>query len=314
MKRKLIICLCAVITTASFIGCNKKSENNKVDNSNPKQSVLRVEKISSKSENEQKEILNKFDKLAAENSSEQEIIKFVDENIKDLSKENASTLVLNLESFKNKNFEQLWDNWTKNNIDEKIHKQFKYDFTIDKMQEIKDEELKKYFDQLINNGYKLIMTEGQYCPMQDYEFFKRYNEYVTDEIKDYLAIQTTESNTPAILDAGLNISWDELYMRAEQSEKFLNKYPKSKIIKSVKDLYDSYVSAYLFAMTFEPQSKKLYDEVRESYLKVDESDTNSRIAKTIKEYINILEKSDYKLTKEIDEFREKALDELKKFN
>ncbi|MCY6483027.1 hypothetical protein OW763_01500 [Clostridium aestuarii] len=310
MKRKLIIAICGLLATTSFIGCNKKTPVNNTATSG--QAVSDSSKTSLKSKEEQKEILNNFDKLTKENSNEQDIINYVDHNIEGLSKENASILMLGLETFKNGHLTQVYDNWAKNNIDEKIRKEFQYDFTIDKIKDIKDKELKQYLESFVNKGYSILMTEGMYSPMQDYKFFNKYSKYLTDDIKNYIDILSTEYDSPAILDANLNISWDELYKRAENCELFLNTYKDSKARVTIDNLYNSYISAYLLGITYDPQSNKLFDEVKESYLKAAESNSDTKISNIVKEYLKILEKNNYKITEESNKFIENAINDLKK--
>ena len=61
-----------------------------------------------------------------------------------------------------------------------------------------------------------------------------------------------ESENPFTVDAGLNVSWDEVYKRAVKSEKYLQSYPKSVKYKEIKQWYGWYAAAYIYGLDNSP--------------------------------------------------------------
>jgi len=48
---------------------------------------------------------------------------------------------------------------------------------------------------------------------------KKYSEYVTEDVKEYINIMAEESNNPPAKDAALVVGWDEVLKRALNQEK-----------------------------------------------------------------------------------------------
>lgn len=320
MKKNLLLVLCLALL---FTGCGKseKLSNNKSDN---KQEIeTKVTKESSKqedtkikSEEEQEKIINEFNSLMEGDVNEQQIIKFVDDNVSYLSKENASQIVLGIEEVQKKNLEKRIDDFFQGDIQERMSKEFDYRYSRDNIEDMKDAELKEYLLETINSGYKLIVPEGSYYPIQDYEIFKKYSKYVTDDVKDYIDLRALESNEASMVDAAIVISFDELFDRAIKSEEFIDNYPNYLRIDDIKQSYLFYVGSYLYGgnntPAFDYMSNELNEIVKESYKAIDLNNQNSRLVKIIKEYLPILEANDYKLTDKVQKYRIDIMNKLKK--
>jgi hypothetical protein len=54
---------------------------------------------------------------------------------------------------------------------------------------------------------------------------------------------------------------------------------------------------------FDYMDERLNEELKESYFSLDLNDTDSKFIQTLKEYIELLEKNNYKLTDEVQEYR-----------
>jgi len=52
-----------------------------------------------------------------------------------------------------------------------------------------------------------------FFPVIDYEVYKKYSEYVTEDVKEYINIMAEESNNPPAKDAALVVGWDEVLKR-----------------------------------------------------------------------------------------------------
>ncbi len=126
-------------------------------------------------------------------------------------------------------------------------------------------------------GYYLPVFKGKVTP--DYE------AYITQIAKE------NESNYAA--DAGLIITWEELGERLIFWENFINKYPKSKLLKTVREDYHNYLYDYLFGMdntmTYESADGKLYDENIKEFNRIIKKYPNSNTAKKARELMTLFE-------------------------
>lgn len=316
MKHKLFIGVCLVIL---LTGCS----NSKILYENIVKIQHNSNIVSNEYSQEQEKIMKEFNKLInTKDISEQEVIKFTDYNIKNVSNDNASKLVLGVEEVQNKNYEKRLNSFFTGNVQTKIAKAFAGKNSInvlDTMKDldnIKDDELKKYLSEILQCGYKIITTEGQYYPIQNYEYLKKYNYYVTDDIKEYINLKALDSAQPATSDGAIVISWDKIFERALKSEFFLKKYSSSLKYKDIKQQYLFYAATYLYGTNNSPSfdyiNNKLSKDILESYIKVSsDKSIESDLVIIVKNYLDILKKHNYKLTEEVENYRKNALNNLK---
>lgn len=108
-----------------------------------------------------------------------------------------------------------------------------------------------------------------------------YNAYISQMAKD--------NKENYAINGGLQITWEELGDRLIVWENFINKYPKSPLIKSVTDNYYSYLSDYLLGMdssqVYNSEERKIFDDIRQEYNRIIKMYPNSKTAKKTKELI-----------------------------
>jgi len=149
----------------------------------------------------------------------------------------------------------------------------------------------------VGEGMTEIWTiPGYYPPVFKGKVTPDYEVYITQIAKE------SESNYAA--DAGLIITWEELGERLIFWENFINKYPKSKLLKTVKEDYNYYLDDYLFGrdntMTYESADGKLYDENIKEFKRIIKKYPNSNTAKKAKELMTLFDAQ-----MPVDQIREK---------
>lgn len=263
--------------------------------------------------NKQKSIINNLVNLVNKNASVDEVSNFVEDNISKLSKENASLMICKLEEYQKNNlikFEEEF--YSDNDVQIRMNKVYKSDFDINKIDYIQDKELKDLLVKVRNSGYKIETAEGTYFPVLNYEIYKNYSNYVSEDLKDYIEIMAVESNNTPAKDAAIMISWDELLQRALKQEEFINKYKNSIRVNEVKELYKKYTAFALYGANntpnFDYNTKTLLPEVRASYIKAIKEENNSKLLSSIKGLVNVLEKSNYKLTDDVESYRKNLME------
>ncbi len=307
MKKKLIFFLCIAFL---FTGCakNKGDSGQKSFNQSNQKAYLEA-----KQENE---IMNTYNKLMQKNITEKEIIEFVNNNIVKVSKTNASRLVLGIEVIQKKNIDKRTDEFFKGNYQQQIAKEIDYPITSDKIEKIKDPDVKHFLKSIVDSGYGIIMKEEAYYPTIDYRFFKKYRSYVNFEVKDYIDIMAMGYKGISIADANLVSDWDEIFKRAIKCERFLENYPNSQKIKAIKEQYLLYVRSYLYGAdntpAFRYDNNGLNRGLKTSYLTLKSRDLDRKLGKIIREYLIIIRKNNYNLTDEVQKYRENIIHKLER--
>ena len=105
----------------------------------------------------------------------------------------------------------------------------------------------------IGEGIVEIKTKNDY-------YHNIFENYVSDDYKEYIAIKSEEDKVSYSADASLLISFEKIGERVMVWEKLLAKYPTSKLRNKIREQYQSYQSDYLFGMdntsTIEYQSSE----------------------------------------------------------
>lgn len=266
-----------------------------------------------RNEAQQKKIMQNLDTLINSNANEKQVITFVNNNIAYVSKENASKMVFAIETTQKKNISNYIYGMT-DDIQGKIIEEFNWNFNMDKIDDVKNPNLKKYLKNIKDSGYRLFESEGMYCPIIDYARYCEYAEYVTDDIREYIAIMAEESTHIATDDAAIVISWDEVLKRACVQEEYIKKYPQSLRLNEMKQLYEEYVRYCLFGTnntpSFDYQTETIDEKLLESYKEIVQKDNDNNITQQIKDYLKILENNKFKRTNEVESYINEVYQEL----
>lgn len=116
-----------------------------------------------------------------------------------------------------------------------------------------------------------------------------FKNKVTPDYGAYILQLAKDNKENYAVDGGLLITWEELGDRLIEWENFINKYPKSQLIKKAKDNYHNYLLDYLLGMDsdriYNNEEGKIYDDKREAYNTLIKKYPNSAVAKKTKELI-----------------------------
>lgn len=187
-----------------------------------------------------------------------------DSDLAELFSKNKNEIILKLKSLSKEEANALYEKYYEENgillgkIDEKEAKlldKFYSESEADK-KEIKllDQKLAKHqlqFDEL-GEGYVEITTKSDF-------YYAIFKDYVTPDYKEYLFLKSEENKMPYSADAGLIITFKDLGDRIISWENFMNKYPNSKLIPSVKEEYKNYQMDYLIGQDNTPTYEKVND-------------------------------------------------------
>ncbi|AZA89544.1 Uncharacterised protein [Chryseobacterium nakagawai] len=116
-----------------------------------------------------------------------------------------------------------------------------------------------------------------------------FKNKVTPDYDAYILQKAKDNKENYAVNGGLLITWEELGDRLIAWENFINKYPKSPLIKATRNIYNDYLLDYLLGMDsdriYDSEEGKIYDDKREAYNKLIKKYPNSTTAKKTKELI-----------------------------
>lgn len=116
-----------------------------------------------------------------------------------------------------------------------------------------------------------------------------FKNKLTPDYEAYIVLMAKDNKENYAANGGLLITWEELGDRLMTWENFMNKYPKSPLIKSVKEDYNNYLLDYLLGMDsdriYDNEAGRIYDDKREEYNRIIKKYPNSNTAKKTKELI-----------------------------
>lgn len=306
INKKIAITTVLALTISFSSGCALVKKPNPTENPG----------IGSKvDETTQQDIMKEYEDIINKEVNISDYIEFVDKNIESLIPENATKLIAKLEKLQKAYLTKLEQKYYADEIQNTIIEALKPEFDLEnlKSDKIENEEVKALLKETENLVYKVETAEGMFFPIIDYGFYKKYSVYVTEEMKDYIAIMAVESDKVPAKDAALVISWDELFERLINQEKFLDEHKDSVKFEEVKSLHKKYMTFAIYGLNntplFDYENNKMNDEAKAAYEKVIAKE--NKFSQTLKEYYELIKNNGFKLTEEVKSYRDKLADIIK---
>lgn len=294
MKRKSnSIIILILVLVFLFAGCGTKVVS-------PDNTIKTPELTESKSV----KIMSEYRDLMNASSSPSEIMKYIEANIGNLSKEDGDTVVAGLIEVQKKQLQNYQEKLFSKEMYEIISK---YKFEDLKILNIKEENEKKFFENAFKDGYKLITAEGMVDFELDYEYLdNKFSPYVTEKTSAFLSIMATEAKAHFAADGAIIISLDELANRVINTENYLEKFGDSQYAKEIKQQYNWYLTAYLIGLNNTPafsyEDNILKQEVLSNFKSTMIKYKDSKFAGIIKDFVDLVTKNDLKKTNEVLDF------------
>lgn len=306
INKKLLVAAALALTLSISSSCTMI--NKPVTTNNP----IVESKVDEAEENG---VMKEYENMLDDEINIKEFISFVDKNIGLLSPENATKLVVKLEELQKNYFAQLEDKYYTTENQTILFEAFKPEFNLEnlKSEKMENAEVKALLKETEELGYKVETAEGLFFPIIDYGFYEKYSANVTKDMKDYISIMAMESEKVPAKDAALVISWDELFERLLNQEKFLDEHKDSVRFEEIKELYKKYVTYAIYGLNntplFDYEDNKMDDEAKAAYEKAIAKD--SQFSQTMKEYYELIKNNGYKLTEEVKNYRDEVIKSMK---
>lgn len=234
---------------------------------------------------------------------------YITKHIRNVSKYQATLLVLRLENAMNASLNTNTDKMFTPGTQEAIMKVYKYGEPINTtLTKIKDPSLRSLLVELRDSGYRLHTAEGVVFPIVDYKTLVPYKPYISKDIQDYIDIMVVESEKVAVSDAALVIPWSEVIRRGLAQEAFIKDHPNSNRTKDVKQmlkfneisLFYGYNNTPLFQYTSNAVDPEALEAIRKA---VSGDVSGSSFLTKLKGWYDMIEKNGGKLTQEVWKYR-----------
>lgn len=152
---------------------------------------------------------------------------------------------------------------------------------------------------IINNAELEVwdIGEGFYeiRPKTNY-YYTIFKNYVSPDYKEYLKLEAEDNAVLWEIDAGVNMSWKELSERVLHWDKFLTNYPASPLFKEARELYRTYLNAYLAGSDNSPvitdDGKDIYPDIKQEFNRFMEENPETNTTKIMKVYMENWSKID----------------------
>jgi len=160
-------------------------------------------------------------------------------------------------------------------------------------------ELNSFKKNLKACGIGIFTTEGLYYldVIPDF-FYNNFKNRVSDGVVEFLNIRKDELKQGFSEDAGLLISFEDLYLRVKRWENFINKYPNNVYNDEANSYYTTYLETLMTGMdnsrVFDFDNNTLIPEVKILYEKISGEGTESPTSKIISSYYAFLARHDFK--------------------
>ncbi len=319
MKKKflLVLTIMIMVMVFAFTGCKKKTPVEDPASAPVNKPIVKVDK------DEREKIAKEFDEMVANPGELEDIVAYIDKNIGKLDELDGNHMIDTLEKVLEANLERVSDRIFANDKDNELMniagKEFY--FPPEKIGEIKNKKLKEEITKIYNSKLKLVNLEGAFYPIIDYAKFKEYNDYISEEWKDYLSLMALDSEDMPFVDGAIRIPFDTLADRILKSENFLNKFIEGPRQEEVLEQYEVKLTAYMKGLDNTPiydnmKTKLIFDDVMDSYDKISKVDgyiTPTIIYKYIEEIKANKGVIDKKIFQEADKLIAEAVEMLKEY-
>lgn len=308
ITRKIVSIILVAILVLAVIGCGNKGAS---------PSDEQAKQQTTDAANKEKAVMDNYNALMLKKDvAIPEIIKFIDENITAVSPQNASSMVIGLEKVQNEKLPKLQDKFADAEAVQKaLAKGYKIGIDDTYINSIQDKSTKDLLLETKNSGFKIETAEGMFFPVIDYSFYKRYRNTVTQDIVTFIDIMSLESDKTPIKDAALRISWAEILQRAATQEQFIRENSSSAKVDDMRQLLKRYAAFAMYGGNNTPlfsyETKQMVPDAKKTYLETTFDANNGSFSKAMIGYLDVLKKNNYKLTNEVQEYRNKAAEEIR---
>jgi len=170
-----------------------------------------------------------------------------------------------------------------------------------------------FLKDLDQNGFRLSSSEGMSYVDEHPKFLHRaFGDRVSEPVGVFLRLRVNELEEGIFDDAVLMISFENLAERVRTWERYMEKYPDFVLFDEAKYFYQTYLLTLLEGSSNTPiydydheqktESVTVYQHVQDIYREFAEGNSSMKSTEIVKEYLALLEKSDFRQSEETTAF------------
>jgi len=172
---------------------------------------------------------------------------------------------------------------------------------------VNDSETKDFKKRIDICGLSLLTTEGIfYVDAKSDYFYDLFKGEISPALDEFLKIRSKEMKQGYSEDAGLLISFADLYKHVIIWEDFRIKYPDFFLNGEAQEYYDTYLSTFLTGMdntrTFDLETQKLLPEMKKLYEKIIARNESRKSTTIISDYYELLNTKGFQEPDDISKF------------
>jgi len=158
--------------------------------------------------------------------------------------------------------------------------------------------IKEFDKELSKDGAVLSgSSDGFYIDAEPDYLYKIFKGKISDALTQYLKLNSKELKEGFSCDAGMLISFDQLYKRVINWEDFINKNPNFFLEKEAIEKYNLYLETLLSGMDndpiFEREPAKLLPDIKRLYEKIIAKNESRNSTKKVTAFYNELKKNNF---------------------
>ncbi|WP_068782394.1 hypothetical protein [Paenibacillus sp. GM2] len=323
MHKKLMRITLALATVLALTACSSKHQDPELNtNAQNHENASEQNDPSNKQNNpltdqedQAAKVIAEYNALLQSNGKLSEAISYLQEHIHEVAKEQATQMLLSLENAQIQAAPALEERYYAEDILQELADKGAYTRSIeDIISQLPDGKLKDLLSETQDNGYFLYSVEGMFFPVIDYETYTPYEDEINEDIAAYFKLKAKDTQAPALRDAAIAVSLEELLNRALDAEDFMTNYPSSPRSKEMKVLFQQYKGAIFFgsdnSQLFDYSTHIMNDEAQKTYnAYVGKTEASqSQLLRELKQYMDAAAKDGYKDSDTLKQMREKFLE------
>ncbi|NLM49989.1 MAG: hypothetical protein GX196_03445 [Clostridiaceae bacterium] len=253
-----------------------------------------------------------FTSMIPEAKNPKELFSYIDQHAGDIPRDDFTKIIIAQINYQDSFLKTFEENYFSQSVQEILYNVLGNDTS--KIEngalDIENKEVADLVKATYEYGYRIDMSEGMYFPILDYGVYKKYKEYLNEDALEFIEILSAESDKVPLKDAALVIPYEEVLNRAIRCESFLKKYPGFEGEKFISDLFEKYQAITFYGSNntplFDYGTKEMNEKAKEAYQSFVKSigNENSEFKKNLRLFLEVLAKNGYKLTGEVDDFRD----------
>lgn len=316
-KKNLLVLFLSIAMVFGISACQKDEQP--VEEPTPPIVEEPVEEVE---EDEKQEILDQYQDLVDKEKPVEELTEFINENLPKVGQLEGNTMLDSLESALKRELEELRIELEELDTDFELVNIIDFDGYLkeDKIDEIKNEDLKEKVQEAYNNNYRILSREGTIQPAIDYSKLLDFGDKVSLEWQEYLEIQSEELENPAYADGALLITFDELGERILKIENYLNRYINGPRQEVLLEDYEMHLTNYYKGLPSTPiaeyDTNLIFENVFKSYQNT-AANQGYVTSSMIQEYLNAIRDNgmiiDESIMQLADQYIEESVRVLREF-